>query len=240
MCCIPRFTNIERFGLPITYIYRESAPGFALSDDYILCRICKTASIMTKTLAPEVRSEFAKRLKSMRTQKGFPRARYFAKTLGIEENRYTRYERAEVEPSLTLIHKMCEVLEVTPNQLLGFPRRPPQPPPGFEEDGPEGLGSLENLSDRQVEQQAWRLASAAAAARSAHAGAKDPLGLMGETSKLFQQLLKDPFNTVAGIVAEEAVQGLEPERKAEIARLVRAFTDAASEATGFSFGALPR
>src|SRR5262250_2302952 len=75
---------------------------------------------MIKTLAPEVRSEFAKRLKDMRQQKGFPRARYFAKTLGIEENRYTRYERAEVEPSLTLIHKMCEVLQVSPNELLGF------------------------------------------------------------------------------------------------------------------------
>ena len=71
-------------------------------------------------LAPQVRSEFAKRLKIIRTQRGFPRARYFASTLGIEENRYTRYERAEVEPSLTLIHKMCETLGITPNELLGF------------------------------------------------------------------------------------------------------------------------
>ena len=146
----------------------------------------------------------------------------------IEENRYTRYERAEVEPSLTLIHKMCEVLQVTPNQLLGFARRPPQPPPGFDEDGVEGLAPPENLSERQVEPQAWRLASAVAAVRSAHGtGARpaDPLALMGETSKLFQHLLKDPFNTVAGLVADESLQGLEPERKAEIARLVRAFTE---------------
>ena len=68
------------------------------------------------------RSAFAvrKRLKDMRTRRGFDRARYFAKSLGIEENRYTRYERAEVEPSLTLIHKMCETLRVSPNELLGF------------------------------------------------------------------------------------------------------------------------
>jgi transcriptional regulator with XRE-family HTH domain len=188
---------------------------------------------MTKTLAPEVRSEFAKRLKTMRTQKGFPRARYFAKTLGIEENRYTRYERAEVEPSLTLIHKMCEVLEVTPNQLLGFTgRRPIQLPHGFDEDPAEGLGTPENPSERQFEPQAWRLASSVATVRSVHGtGAKpaDPLALMGETTKLFQQLLKDPFNTVAGLVTDEALQGLDPERKAEIARLVRAFTDGASE-----------
>ena len=78
---------------------------------------------MAKILAPEVRSQFAKRLKTMRVERGFERARYFAKALGIEENRYTRYERAEVEPSLTLIHKMCEVLKVTPNELLGFSDR---------------------------------------------------------------------------------------------------------------------
>ena len=75
---------------------------------------------MAQMLAPEVRSQFAQRLKKLRTQRGFDRARYFAKSLGIEENRYTRYERAEVEPSLTLIHKMCETLRVSPNELLGF------------------------------------------------------------------------------------------------------------------------
>ncbi len=85
-------------------------------------------------LAPQVRSEFAKRLKVIRTQRGFPRARYFASTLGIEENRYTRYERAEVEPSLTLIHKMCETLGITPNELLGFEAvRPRDGVPGFAE-----------------------------------------------------------------------------------------------------------
>jgi transcriptional regulator with XRE-family HTH domain len=71
-------------------------------------------------LAPEVRLQFAKRLKQLRIEKGFLRARTFANALGIEENRYTRYERAEVEPSLTLIHKMCETLQLSPNELLGF------------------------------------------------------------------------------------------------------------------------
>ena len=88
-------------------------------------------------LAPEVRSQFAKRLKTMRTQRGFQRARYFARSLGIEENRYTRYERAEVEPNLTLIHKMCETLRVSPNELLGFAEpgqeRPFEPAPGLAE-----------------------------------------------------------------------------------------------------------
>jgi transcriptional regulator with XRE-family HTH domain len=70
--------------------------------------------------APEVRLQFAMRLKQLRTEKGFVHARTFARALGIEENRYTRYERAEVEPSLTLIHRMCQTLQVSPNDLLGF------------------------------------------------------------------------------------------------------------------------
>ena len=51
--------------------------------DYILCAICETASVMPDVLAPNVRSQFAKRLKIIRTQRGFDRARYFAKSLGI-------------------------------------------------------------------------------------------------------------------------------------------------------------
>ena len=89
---------------------------------------------MAKPLAPEVRSQFAKRLKEMRVQSGFLRARYFATSLGIEENRYTRYERAEVEPSLTLIHKMCETLRVSPNELLGFAEYEGGAIPGFAEE----------------------------------------------------------------------------------------------------------
>jgi hypothetical protein len=134
---------------------------------------------------------------------------------------------------------MCEVLQVTPNQLLGFPRRAPQAPVGFDEDGVEALAPPENPSERQVEPQAWRLASMLAAVRAAHGTRPaDPLALMGETSRLFQQLLRDPFNTVAGLVGDEALQALEPERKAEIARLVHAFTQAASEAV--SSGAVRR
>jgi transcriptional regulator with XRE-family HTH domain len=76
--------------------------------------------------APEVRLQFAKRLKQLRTEKGFRLARTFAHALGIAENRYTRYERAEVEPSLTLIHKMCGTLRVSPNDLLGLTENNPK------------------------------------------------------------------------------------------------------------------
>jgi len=69
------------------------------------------------------RGRFASQLRHLRAQKGFATARAFAQALGIEENRYTRYERAEVEPSLTLIHKMCVTLQVSPNDLLGHNER---------------------------------------------------------------------------------------------------------------------
>ena len=64
--------------------------------------------------APPVRLEFARRLRQLRAERGFDHARDFARALGIEENRYTRYERAEVEPSLTLIHRICVALRVSP------------------------------------------------------------------------------------------------------------------------------
>jgi len=85
--------------------------------------------------------QFAKRLKQLRTEKGFLRARTFANALGIEENRYTRYERAEVEPSLTLIHRMCETLQSSPNELLGFTENAPKST--VESTTPMGNVSLE-------------------------------------------------------------------------------------------------
>jgi len=69
------------------------------------------------------RERFASQVRHLRAQKGFATARSFARALDIEENRYTRYERAEVEPSLTLIHKMCVTLQVSPNDLLGYNER---------------------------------------------------------------------------------------------------------------------
>ena len=66
------------------------------------------------------RDRFASQLRHLRAQKGFATARSLAQALGIEENRYTRYERAEVEPSLTLIHRICQTLQASPNDLLGL------------------------------------------------------------------------------------------------------------------------
>jgi len=189
---------------------------------------------MTKTLAPQVRSQFARHLKDMRVRSGFPRARYFAKSLGIEENRYTRYERAEVEPNLTLIHKMCETLRVSPNELLGFAEYEGTAPlPAFSEDAPSEHSPAEDPAARRLGLLAWRLASEAVAIRSRHRAkpraAADPLAVTRDTGKLFQRLRSDPFGTVAEIAADEALKDLDPTRRAELAQAIAAFTDSASQ-----------
>jgi transcriptional regulator with XRE-family HTH domain len=188
---------------------------------------------MTKTLAPQVRLQFAKRLKDMRIESGFQRARYFAKSLGIEENRYTRYERAEVEPSLTLIHKICEILRVSPNELLGFVEYGGEGrTPGFGEPQ-EDFGHRESPSeaDRHAELLAWRLASEITSIRNRQrTNPGDPLAAARETGRLFQLLRSDPFNTVAGVLSDEALKDLDPERKGELAKLVDAFTVSAGRA----------
>jgi transcriptional regulator with XRE-family HTH domain len=192
---------------------------------------------MPDVLAPNVRSQFAKRLKIIRTQRGFDRARYFAKSLGIEENRYTRYERAEVEPSLTLIHKMCATLHVTPNELLGFSEFNDegafQSAPGMAES-PAGASKQQGQAggNGNAGSLAWRLASEAVAIRSEQASRgkspEDPLANFRETGALFQKLQAEPFSTVAEIVDDPAVKTAAAARKAAIAELIRAFTESVS------------
>ena len=51
-----------------------------------------------------------------------------------------------------------------------------------------------------------------------------------ETGRLFQLLRSDPFNTLAGVLSDEALKDLDSERKGELAKLVEAFTDSAGRA----------
>jgi transcriptional regulator with XRE-family HTH domain len=188
---------------------------------------------MAKALAPATRVRFAQRLKALRAERGHLRARYFARSLGIEENRYTRYERAEVEPDLTLIHKMCEVLRVTPNELLGFAETGGHAmAPAFGEEASEFAGA--DRLDRQLSVLGWRLATDAVAIRKERGrsskGDADPLASARETGKLFQQLQSDPFGTVALIAADEGLKKLDAKRKGELAGLIKQFTDTATQA----------
>ena len=219
----------------------------AIFSDYLGIAICETASAMAQMLAPEVRSQFAQRLKNLRTQRGFDRARYFAKSLGIEENCYTRYERAEVEPSLTLIHKMCETLRVSPNELLGFADLRHQYAggvPGLAEASQEEIGRAKGgeastegngKGADAVSSLAWNLAGEAVAIRHEH-GARtkaggDPLAVLRETGALFRSLQSEPFDTVAKLLNDAALRDVDARHKAKLAELIQAYTESVSDAS---------
>ena len=181
---------------------------------------------MAPVPAPAVRAEFARRLRTLRAQRGFERARHFAKALGIEENRYTRYERAEVEPNLTLIFEICQKLAVTPNELMGYAEAGEAPrAPGLGDAPPALRADLRGL--------AWQLATEAAHVKAELRGnsraAADPLRLVRDTGRLYSRLEQDPFGTVAEIVDDPALQDGDGERKVKLAALIEAYTAGMSE-----------
>ncbi len=67
---------------------------------------------------PESSTAFAGRLKTLRVVRGYRTARSFARALDIDENRYTRWERGEVEPSVAMLGKMAEVLNLPVDILV--------------------------------------------------------------------------------------------------------------------------
>src|SRR5262245_25104146 len=194
---------------------------------------------MVAVPAPAVRAEFAKRLRTLRAQRGYERARHFAKALGIEENRYTRYERAEVEPNLTLLFEICQTLAVTPNELMGFVDGALEGRPvGGLADGAaagrrDSRGTPEATLGPDRRALAWQLATEAAhlqaELRGATKAAFDPLRLVRETGRLYSRLEQDPFGTVAEIVEDPALQDLLGDRKVKLAALIAAYTDGRSE-----------
>jgi DNA-binding XRE family transcriptional regulator len=195
---------------------------------------------MTTALAPAVRAQFAKRLRVLRAQQGYERARHFAKALGIEENRYTRYERAEVEPSLTLIYEICQKLAVTPNELLGFAeleagKPPPLAPAPGAAPAADGDATLATRAG-DLKALAWQVASEAAQLQALSRGrakpSADPLRLMRDTGRIYSRLEQDPFGTVAEIVDDAALQEVEADRKLKLATLIEAYTAGISDGRG--------
>ena len=179
---------------------------------------------MALHLAPTVRNEFAKRLRALRAERGYERARHFAKALGIEENRYTRYERAEVEPSLTLIQAICQKLGVTPNELLGVG----EPTLDMKQAPVVAAATEPSTSGAELKALAWQLATEAAQVKAESAGrgkpGSDPLGVVRDTGRLYSRLEQDPFGTVTEIVGDPALQDLSAERKVKLAALIEAYT----------------
>jgi hypothetical protein len=67
---------------------------------------------------PLPRREFSQRLRMLRVAGGFDTAREFFRALQIQEDRYTRWERAETEPDICHLLRICQVLRIDPNELL--------------------------------------------------------------------------------------------------------------------------
>jgi transcriptional regulator with XRE-family HTH domain len=179
------------------------------------------------TVSPaEVRTRFGVRLRELRFQAGFKTARAFARALEMEENRYTRYERGEVEPNLLNIGRMCHLLRVDANRLLGLT------------DGSDAQAGL-SLEDGRISgeatgasrsAEAWRLASVIASLRSSNAGhaqspgISDPLLQLRATAEIYRRLLSDnPTDIFAQFLNDDTLNRLELSHKTELVSLIDVF-----------------
>jgi transcriptional regulator with XRE-family HTH domain len=89
---------------------------------------------------------FATRLKQLRMLRGFRTARAFAQALGVDENRYTRWERGEVEPNVAMLGKIAEILGLPVDTLVGGGEIGPALQPGRAE-GPGSGGRAAGLQE---------------------------------------------------------------------------------------------
>ena len=62
---------------------------------------------------------FSERLRERAKELGLPDAE-IARRAGLQEARYNHYVNARREPDLRTLVRICEVLDLTPNDLLGF------------------------------------------------------------------------------------------------------------------------
>lgn len=69
-------------------------------------------------MTTHARQGFAQRLCLLRKTIGYENAADFAKALGVRPGTYGRWERAETEPSINMILRICQRLAVTPTFLL--------------------------------------------------------------------------------------------------------------------------
>lgn len=198
--------------------------------------------------SPTERQAFAHRLRELRVTRGYRTARSLALDLGIDENRYTRYERAEVEPDIDLITRICRTLSLTPNVLFGFDSERPQT--GFAEVaqgiisgyGSAGAAPTADISTAESEgaeasanaftRFAWALADEIATVRARSAGAPSggPLAQVATAMAIYKNLMDAPFETLEVLLREPALAHATVETQERIAELARQFARTASAA----------
>ena len=194
------------------------------------------------TQAPQIRTTFAKHLKALRIPRGFSTARSFANALEIDENRYTRYERAEVEPDLSLLVKMCLLLDVTPNDLLDASVAPGLAP-GFGDGTAEPImqpasngraGNGHHNGNGHANPNvlrsalAWRLAEEVV--KLENTPDLNPINKVGRVSKLFAEIDADPFSYVANIATDPRVSAMDTLVAEQFAVLAEALIASAKDA----------
>lgn len=198
----------------------------------------------------DARLHFAERLRMLRIPRGFRTARSFAKALSIDENRYTRYERAEVEPDLGLIRRICALLAVTPDELLGVPARSDQAYSSADtrscRDAPladyqlrigDGVGpqSLRrSYTGHSLSLTAWAISGLVANARQQSAGAKSnnsgpDEAFYREASAIFSSIVQAPETALRQLANEAALIASGPETIREFVALREHFSDLASK-----------
>lgn len=72
----------------------------------------------TELSSPAYMKAFAERLKAARVIAGFDDARAFARHMGIDDNRYRKYERGETSPPLELLVEISKATETSLQFLL--------------------------------------------------------------------------------------------------------------------------
>lgn len=195
---------------------------------------------------PPTRTAFARRLRELRIPRGFRTARKLAQALGIDENRYTRYERAEVEPDLTMLMRICSTLEISPNDLFGIAESRAPVLSGFGESSRnEDAAAAGNRSrtaspkaartaDRR-DALAWQLARELAQieteAEPSRRNGGTMLQTVQRTSRLFKEIESDPFAFVARRVETPPLTTLEPKEQARIVALMERLIEVVNRST---------
>lgn len=192
---------------------------------------------MPSSTETSARAFFARRLRELRVPKGFKTARSLAAALDIDENRYTRYERAEVEPDLGLLIKICRTLGVTPNDLMIDTGSQPAAkvagwngtPYGFAEDASDhptpsrdAVPDAHTLKRRAV---AWQIATLLARTEDGipsdvAPGTGRELSAVARASRIFKQLERDPFGYVASIGTSPRLASLPPEQQRRLSAMI--------------------
>jgi transcriptional regulator with XRE-family HTH domain len=221
---------------------------FAVFSSYIIVFVCEKAGMTIQNplpvAIPAVREHFARRLKELRIPRGYPTARSLSRALGIDENRYTRYERAEVEPDLSLLLKICGLLQASPNDLLipvGFDdpqhaytaeapaNAKPSKASGVRRPASATAASHDPLRRRAI---AWQLATelvGCGAVTSDASSGGGPLARLQQIKKVFGELDTDAFSTIGRILDDAPMKTVAAGDAEKISTLVEELISAIAD-----------